>query len=71
MAYLARWNEGAAQDYCARLDAQLHTGHFDADEILVLGPAWRELFHARHPQASCMILDGYEACVVPPASPKP
>jgi hypothetical protein len=71
MAYLARWDERGSQNYCARLDTQLHSGHFDADELFVLGPDWRALFHARNPQASCFRLDGYETCVLSPANPAP
>jgi len=63
--YVARWDMQGTQHYCEKLDAQLRLGNFGSDAIFVLGPDWRDLFHRNAHDASCLTLDGYEACILP------
>jgi hypothetical protein len=67
---LARWNRGRTAAYCADLSRQLSTGSWSADDIYVVGPAWRERFERSAPHARCESLDGYRACITDAAPHK-
>jgi len=65
--YVARWNPGAEQQYCAQLVGQLAEGKLSADDLYVVADDWLERFtHASDPQ--CQMLEGFRACTIVPAS---
>jgi hypothetical protein len=65
--YLARWNMRATGSYCESLDEALRAGAWSADDLYVVGDAWKEAFLRGAPTARCERLNGYDACVVGPA----
>ena len=67
--YLARWNLGKTRNYCAQLGHDLATGAWSADDLYVVGDTWRARFERTAPTANCVLLDGYDACIVDAPAP--
>jgi hypothetical protein len=65
--YLARWDMRATGRYRESLGKELREGAWSADDLYVVGDAWKDAFLRGAPNARCERLNGYDACVVGPA----
>jgi hypothetical protein len=65
--YLARWDMRATGRYCESLGKELRAGEWSADDLYVVGAAWKAAFLRGAPEARCERLNDYDACVIGPA----